>query len=246
MKTNMDKIRQKLAKLNGEERGNKVLKLEIGEQTFRIVPTSDGETFYEVHFHYLKYGIPCLKKNWNEDCPICEEASRLWNDSDPETKQESQITAKKLFVKQRYYAPVVVRGKEEDGVKIFSFGVSNYKKFIDDLTDPDVGDFTDIFEGRDIKVKKVPAKGPGTYPEVICKLKSPSPLVKTKEEALKILETIPDIIAEVAPKKSSKEMVEELDKFLKPSEATSFNTEEFDSAGDEKSALDEIAENVKG
>jgi hypothetical protein len=59
----------------------------------------------------------------------------------------------------RAYAPVVVRGEEDKGVQLWSFGKMVYQDILNIMLDPDYGDITDPLEGRDIKVSL--SKAPG-------------------------------------------------------------------------------------
>ena len=91
-----------------------------GDQTLRILSTADGDPFKEFHFHYnvgKNPGILCPKKNHGEDCPICEFASTLWRQGVESDDATLKNEAKKLFVRKRFYSPIVVRGKESEGVK---------------------------------------------------------------------------------------------------------------------------------
>jgi hypothetical protein len=63
--------------------------------------------------------------------------------------------AKKLDPKMRVFAPVVVRGEEEKGVRLWEFGKEIYMQLLGIAEDEDYGDFTDINEGRDFTVDVV-------------------------------------------------------------------------------------------
>ena len=52
----------------------------------------------------------------------------------------------------RAYAPVVVRGEEDKGTQLWSFGKRVYQDLLSIMLDPDYGDITDPLEGRDVKV----------------------------------------------------------------------------------------------
>ena len=52
----------------------------------------------------------------------------------------------------RVYAAVVVRGEEEKGVQVWSFGKTVYQTLLNYMLDEDYGDITDPTEGFDIKV----------------------------------------------------------------------------------------------
>ena len=59
----------------------------------------------------------------------------------------------------RSYAPVVVRGEEDKGVRLWSFGKTVYQSLLNIMLDEDYGDITDPTDGRDVKVTCV--KPPG-------------------------------------------------------------------------------------
>ena len=70
MGINLDKMREKLSSLRGD--GNSAnatfWRPEDGDQTIRIVPTSDGDPFKEMWFHYNveKGGFLCPKRNYSD------------------------------------------------------------------------------------------------------------------------------------------------------------------------------------
>ena len=85
MALNLEAMREKLnASKNGNKKSNDTKwKPEQGDQTIRILPTKDGDPFKEYHFHYnvgKNPGIMCPKRNFNEECPICDFASSLWKE----------------------------------------------------------------------------------------------------------------------------------------------------------------------
>ena len=117
------------AKLNASKNGNKgqtnntKWRPTQGDQTIRILPTADGDPFKEFHFHYnvgKNPGIMCPKRNHGEDWPICDFASKLWKDGVENDDATLKSEAKKLFVRKRYYSPIIVRGKEKEGGKGWS------------------------------------------------------------------------------------------------------------------------------
>ena len=76
MGINLDKMRAKLAALRGEGKGGDSVfwRPEDGDQDIRIVPTADGDPFKEMWFHYNveKGGFLCPKRNFGDDCPVCD------------------------------------------------------------------------------------------------------------------------------------------------------------------------------
>jgi len=92
----------------------------------------------------------------------------------------------------RCYAAVVVRGEEEKGVQIWSFGKTVYQTLLNYMLDEDYGDITDAKDGFDIKVSV--SKPPGrqyAMTEVRPRPRS-TPLNKNSKQAKEWLDNIPD------------------------------------------------------
>jgi hypothetical protein len=127
---------------------------EEGKYQIRIVPSKldPKNPFQEVFVHYGfgKFPIFALT-NWGEKDPIVEFASQLRKTND----KENWSLAKKLDPKLRVYAPVIVRGEEEKGVRLWEFGKEIYLQLLGIAEDEDYGDYTDINEGRDFTVDAV-------------------------------------------------------------------------------------------
>ena len=150
---------------NGQSKGDgKQLfwKPSVGKQTIRVVPFkyNTDNPFTEMQFYY---GIGSKKvmaspTNWGEKDPIKEFAQKLRGTND----KENWRLAKKLDAKTRVFAPVVVRGEESEGVKLWQFGKEIYEAFLQMAADEEVGDFTDILNGRDIKLNTVGPESTGT------------------------------------------------------------------------------------
>jgi hypothetical protein len=125
-----------------------------GKYQIRVVPSvlNKSNPFQEVFVHYgfSKFPIYALT-NWGEKDPIVEFAKSLRTTSEKENWQ----LAKKLDPKMRVFAPVVVRGEEEKGVRLWEFGKEIYMQLLGIAEDEDYGDFTDINEGRDFTVDVV-------------------------------------------------------------------------------------------
>ena len=127
---------------------------EEGKYQIRIVPSKldPKNPFQEVFVHYgfSKFPIYALT-NWGEKDPIVEFASQLRKTND----KENWSLAKKLDPKMRIFAPVIVRGEEEKGVRLWEFGKEIYMQLLGIAEDEDYGDYTDISEGRDFTVDVV-------------------------------------------------------------------------------------------
>ena len=163
------------AKLNASKNGGKsngknstMWKPKAGDQNIRILPTSDGDPFREFHFHYnvgKNPGIYCNKRNDGGECAICDFASKLWREGVENDDSTLKNEAKKLFARKRYYSPVLVRGAESEGVKIWAYGKTAYETLLGYVLDPDYGDITDPQTGTDIKLTYTLASGPGAFPK---------------------------------------------------------------------------------
>jgi hypothetical protein len=202
MGINMELMKKKLAALRGENTGNDRTSVwfrpEEGDTDIRIVPTSDGDPLKEVHFHYNvgdhRGGIVCPKRNFGEQCPICEFASSLWREGTQNNDEESKNLAKSLFVRSRFFSPVVVRGREDEGVKVYGYGKKAYELLLGYILDPDYGDITDINEGTDIALTYTKPTKPGAYPQTNLKMRRNTSALLEDEQAIPaLLDRMPDL-----------------------------------------------------
>jgi hypothetical protein len=161
MAIDLDAIRNKLNQLSGQNsRRNTNWRPQEGEESnVRILsfPENDGQPFKERWFYYNIGNNPGLLApyQFGKPDPIQELITKLRDDG----SKESYELAKKLYPKMRCYAPVVVRGEEEKGVRIWAFGKTVYQTLLNIMLDEDYGDITDPKSGRDVKV--VCTKPPG-------------------------------------------------------------------------------------
>lgn len=130
----------------------------VGRTIIRIVPAVWNRDYpikavtmhsYDVFKKYV-YSL----SNWGEKDPVIEAKKDLYKDTDPASKEESFRTAKMITPKDTFYVPVIIRGQEANGVKLWAFTskatetdlltlMSNYDEY---------GDITDVMEGTDIIV----------------------------------------------------------------------------------------------
>ena len=198
MSINMELMRKKLAQLRGDSDVDSVwFKPQEGESQIRIVPTGDGDPLKEMHFHYNvgehKGGVLCPKRNFGERCSICDFASSLWKDGVANNDEESKKLAKSLFVRQRYFSPVVVRGQEEQGIKVYGYGKRAYEMLLSYILDPEYGDITDPLEGTDISLVYTPRTAPGTFPQTSLKMRrTASTLLEDTEAIPALLDRMPN------------------------------------------------------
>lgn len=161
IKSKLNSLQQQQTKGGGTDK-SLFWKPSVGKQVVRIVPNkfNKANPFTEVYFHY---GIGSARTilspiNYGEKDPIVEFAKQLRTTND----KDNWRLAKKLDPKMRIFVPVVVRGEEHEGVKLWQFGKNLYLEMLSMADDDDIGDYTDIFEGRDITVDTVGPDVTGT------------------------------------------------------------------------------------
>ena len=137
-----------------------------------------------------------------------------------EQKRASELV-KGMFAKQRFFSPVLVRGQEAEGVKIWGYGKLAYQKLLGIVLDPDYGDITDPEDGNDLKLMY--GKQPGaSYPttdirprprkSVLC-----DDAIGGDEKCAELLEKVPNLDS-VFERKSTDEVQAILDSHLSPNE----------------------------
>ena len=195
MAIDLDAIRNKLNQISGtNSRRNVMWRPQEGEEaTVRLFsfPDNEGQPFKERWFYYNIGNNPGLLApyQFGKPDPIQELINKLRDDG----SKESYDLAKKLYPKMRSYAPVVVRGEEDKGVRLWAFGKTVYQSLLNIMLDEDYGDITDPLEGRDVKV--ICTKAPGRQwasTEVRPRGRS-SKLATNTEKAQEWLDNIPDL-----------------------------------------------------
>ena len=187
-----------------------------GKYQIRIRPSKFDKSnpFREVYFHYGFSKGPILAlTNWNEKDPIAEFAKNLRKSSD---KEDWQL-AKKIEPKLRYFVPVLVRGEEDKGARLWEFGKLIYEQLLGIAADEDYGDFTDITDGRDFTidaVEDVVAGRKGIKCNIRVKPKT-SPISEDAAVVEKAISEQPDILG-INKHYSFDELKDLLDKWLNP------------------------------
>ena len=191
----------------------------VGKHQIRIVPSAfDPKTpFAELKFYYgITNKVMISPSNFGEKDPIALFAAKLRE----EYNKENYVLAKKLDAKVRIFAPVIVRGEEDKGVRLWQFGKQVYEELIALAIDDEIGDYTDIVSGRDLTVDTVGPESTGTpynKSSVRVRLKS-TPLSENKTEAQTWLENQPNP-TELFKRYTFDEMKSALEKWLAPEDA---------------------------
>lgn len=216
MAIDIKKMKAKLDALNTKGGGNKTSfwsPKEGNSYTVRIVPTSDGDPFKEFWFHYelgKQGGFLCPKKNHGDSCPACDFATKLYK----EKNEESAKMAKKFLPRQRFFSPVVVRGEESEGVKVWGYGKNAYQDLINLVLNPDYGDITDPEEGRDLTLATSKNAGQ-SFPttKITARVKTTKLCQGTAEECRNLLDSVPEF-DKLHTRKTSEEVAAILDEYL--------------------------------
>ena len=134
----------------------------VGKQQIRIVPSAydASNPFTELKFYYgITNKVMISPSNFGEKDPIALFAGKL---REGEYNKENYVLAKKLDAKNRVFVPVVVRGEEDKGVRLWQFGKLVYEELLALAVDDEIGDYTDIVGGRDLTVETVGPEATGT------------------------------------------------------------------------------------
>jgi len=189
-----------------------------GKYQIRIVPSKldKNNPFREVFLHYGMSKFPMYAlTNWGEKDPIVEFTKQLRSTND----KENWKLSKKLEPKMRVFAPVIVRGEEDKGVRLWEFGKEIYMQLLGIADDEDYGDYTDINEGRDFTVEAVIGDiggRQGLKSSIRIKPKT-SPLSTDKTDIKSWLDEQPDILEiQSAYKMTFDKMKEALQNWLNP------------------------------
>ncbi len=222
---NLNTIKNKLNDIQQKSTGAKKEKVDyskiywkpkVGKFQIRFVPSKlDKETpFKEIFVHYGFGKFPMFAlTNWGEKDPIVEFAAKLRSTSE----KENWSLARKIDPKMRIVAPIIVRGEEHLGVRLWEFGKEIYTDLLGYASDEEYGDFTDIAQGFDFSVEGVEADIQGRK-GIKCTVRikrKDSVLSEKPEEVSTWLEEQPDILA-VQRKYTFDELKNILQNYLTP------------------------------
>jgi hypothetical protein len=225
----------------------------VGKQQIRIVPSAydPSNPFTELKFYYgITNKVMISPTNFGEKDPIALFAGKLRE----EYNKENYLLAKKLDAKNRIFVPVVVRGEEDKGVRLWQFGKQVYEELLALAVDDEIGDYTDIVGGRDLTIETVGPESTGTpynKSSVRVRLKT-SPLSEDPSQVESWTSEQPNPKEGLFKKYSFDEMKVALEKWLSPEEVESdnvttnaFPTEKAAAPSTSNFSLDTNSEGVK-
>ena len=221
MAINLDKMRNKLSSIQnrGGSRTSQFWRPTDGDQSIRIVPTPDGDPFKEFWFHYnvgKNAGFLSPKKNFGEDDPLDAFVRQLFN----EGTEESIKMAKNLMARQRFFSPIIVRGEEDKGVRLWGYGKQVYTQLLELVLNPEYGDITVPESGTDLVLNYGKPAGMAFPQTKIMPSRRTSEICKdiTPEECAALLDSVPDF-GTVFERKTPEDVQRMLDEYLSDDES---------------------------
>lgn len=190
----LNKIKEKLQVLEAP-RGGASSKFKWSPQPgqkyqIRMLPYLHNKDwpFSELHFYYsLKKATILSPITFGKADPVQEFVDSLKSTGD----KEDWKTAVALQAKPRTYIPILVRGKEEEGVKFWGFGKQIYQELLKVIDDPDYGDISDPKTGRDITVEAVKTEKP--WPDIMIRVKPNTSVMTNDKEVLEAIKEMPKL-----------------------------------------------------
>ncbi len=192
MGIDLNKMRQKHAALTnrGGDTNDFFWKPDEGTHQIRLVCPVDGDPFFEAYYHYsmgLEGRTTVLSpRTFGEDDPIAEWGTRLWNEGTDSSKE----AAKRFWPKMRVFAPIVVRGEEDKGVRWWGFSRTTYQALLDVVLDPEYGDITDTEKGTDLRIDYGKKQGQSFPTTDVRPMRRTTALASTEEEINTLLESV--------------------------------------------------------
>ena len=172
--------------------------------------------FIELFFHYSlgdnkTYLSPV---SFGRPDPVQEFADKLKSTGN----KDEWIQGKRLEPKMRTFAPVIVRGQENEGVKFWGFGKTVYQELLSVIADPDYGDITDSMAGRDIMIERqTPAEAGNQYGKTTVRVKpNQTPITEDDNQLQSIFDNQADL-TELYTEPSYDDLKEVLKNYLNPS-----------------------------
>ena len=215
----LNAIKNRLSQLQTtNNRTSNLWKPSPGNQIVRIVPYkfNKDNPFIELYFHYDLGGKNYLSPiSFGRPDPIEEFAQKLKSTG---SKDDYRL-GRKVEAKMRTYAPVVVRGEENQGVKFWGFGKTVYQELLSIIADPDYGDITDPVNGRDVVVEFISAEESGaSFPKTNIRVKPNQTPISDEPSVLELVKTSQKDITEIYQEQSYDDLTNVLNEWLNPSE----------------------------
>ena len=208
MSNTLDRIRQRFNDIKAQAEKNptntKVVSLKwkpsSGKQVIRLLPFKYNDDpnypFLELAFYYTE----TFGKTWLSPAsvgkydPVIEYAQSLTARYLPKDEWTVADNLKyKLTPKKTYYAPILIRGQESEGVKFWAFSQKIFAELLNIMSNDDYGLISDIQNGTDLTLDFAPAPDPRQNQYSIQPRRNTTPATDDPE-VLKAIENMPNIM----------------------------------------------------
>ncbi len=221
MAIDLSKVKKRLNSLQNTSTKQKNLwKPEPGKTIVRIVPYKFAENswpFIELYFHYnigtsgntRSYLSPM---SFGRKDPIVEFSEKLKSTGN----KDDWKLGKKLEPKLRTFCPIIVRGKELEGIKFWGFGKEVYQELLGFIAEDDWGDITDPATGNDITVTFLTAEEAGrSFSKTTIKPKPAKTVITDRQDVIAKIEETQVEITELYKEPTYEDLQEILQNWLK-------------------------------
>jgi hypothetical protein len=258
MALDLEKLKARLAQINGNKNDNQLLKFnKAGKVTVRVIDSGqapDGDLFPYREFislgmdRYVISDNPALRNDINKmQTQYFDLAGKKGT---PDFDSDYFEVAKKLYPSTNWYAAVVVRGEEGKGVQIWKLNKGVYTELVEAFTNEDIGDFMDVKKGYDVEitVEKVNTGGSFFYAAHAECARKQSPMTTDLELMKKWREDAKEINIDDLHRKairSDEEIMAALDTFVSGGEsAKNERTDERTITRDTSKELDDLVDEI--
>ena len=257
---NLDKLTKAIEALNASTDGKsdkdnfwkpEVDKAGNGMATIRFLPApavdgDDGLPWIKIYSHGFQGPGGWLIDNClttkNQQCPVCEHNSRLWNSGIEANKEIVRKQKRKLnYIANVYIVSDPKHPENEGKVKLYRFGAKIFEK-ITEAMNPQFEDETainpfDLWKGANFKLKITKVAGYQNYDK--SEFMSPSALLDDDEELEKIWKYEHSLSEMISDKefKSYDDLKSRLDKVLGGADAPAKTTVEQMRSGPKKPVI---------
>jgi len=172
--------------------------------------------FTDLKFHYGKakgnqYFLS--PATFGKSDPFVEAADELASIGD----KESWKISRKLLPSQRTFVPIIVRGEEAEGVKMWGFGSTVYEEILKLISDPDYGDITNTETGTDLIVEKKSGASVGNnYGKISIRPKRKASMLSEDTALIEKWLTDQPNLNEIYPETTYEKLEEVLKNYLDP------------------------------
>lgn len=224
----LDKIKAKLEALKAKEKsggGNKEFDnvlwspKETGKYQIRILPNKfqSEYPYVELNLYYNNFGKTyCSPSSFDRPDPVVDYCNALLDPTKKIPKDEWMTInniKKKLLPTQRIFAPILVRGKEGEGVKVWGFSQKVYMQLLEISADEEYGNIEDLERGTDLTIDFVKDENDARQNKLNILPKRNSTVVSDDPDVIEKIKNMIDI-SKIFPEPTYDELKDLLKKYL--------------------------------